>query len=136
MTADPTQAERRPCVLLLDADVVVRHVLAEYLRHCGYQVVEAASSDEARAILEHGDPAVDTLLIDMGAPGTLTGFSFAREMRTRFPALDVVLAGTPSKAVNEASDLCEEGPHLARPYEPQLVLDEIKRLAAARTRKA
>ena len=42
--------------------------------------------------------------------------------------LDVILAGTIEKAAEEAGDLCEEGPHLKKPYEPQQVVDWIKKL--------
>ncbi|MEP9380444.1 response regulator [Aquabacter sp. CN5-332] len=132
MTSEQPRPEPRPCVLLLDADVVVRHVLAEYLRACGYQVVEAVSSDEALAILTHGEPRVDTLLADVTAPGATMGFALARHVREFFPSVDVILAGTPARAVDEAADLCEEGPTLARPYDPQLALNEIRRLMAAR----
>ena len=36
------------CILILEADVLVRQPLAAYLRECGYRVLEAASADEAR----------------------------------------------------------------------------------------
>ena len=46
--------------------------------------------------------------------------------------MPVILAGTPAKAADAAAELCDEGPNLARPYEPQLVVDRIKRLLAKR----
>ena len=123
-----------PGVLVVDADVLVRHVIAEYLRHCGYRVVEAASTDEAESLLATGEVSVDVVLADAQAPGARTGFGFARWMREAYPDLDVVLAGAPSQAAEQAATLCEEGPHLSRPYEPQHVVDYIKRLRAARDR--
>ncbi|WP_029005687.1 response regulator [Azorhizobium doebereinerae] len=123
-----------PGVMVVDADVLVRHVLAEYLRTCGYRVIEAASSDEAQNFLEHGEVDVDVVLVDAQAPGRVGGFGFARWVREKRPGIDVVLAGAPEHAAEQAADLCEEGPHLARPYDPQSVVDRIKRLRAARTR--
>lgn len=134
MTHDGQTADPRPCVLLLEADVLVRHLIAEYLRGCGYRVAEAASTGETLAILAHGSVQVDTLLMDMNAPGELRGFALMRHMRERFPDVDIIPAGSPSKATEEAADLCEQGPALARPYDPQIVLEEIKRLAARRER--
>lgn len=135
MTSGRSDLDLRPCVILLDADVVVRHVLAEYLRTCGYQVVEAVSSEDVLSILKHGEPRIDTVLADVNAPGTIAGFALLRHLKTHFPDVDVVLAGSRTKAADEVADLCEEGPTLARPYEPQLVLAEIRRLIAARERK-
>ena len=39
-------------VLVLDADVLVRMSIVQLLRDCGYRVLEAASTDEAIAILQ------------------------------------------------------------------------------------
>jgi hypothetical protein len=33
-----------PCVLLVDAEELVRTPLAQYLRECGYRVLEAVNS--------------------------------------------------------------------------------------------
>ncbi|HQS49645.1 MAG: hypothetical protein B7Y12_25000 [Rhizobiales bacterium 24-66-13] len=126
--------EERPRILVLDADIVVRHVLAEYLRTCGYQVAEAASADEALDLLADARPPFDVMLADFAVPGRLAGFALAAFVREHHPAVEVILAGTPAKAANEAAELCDEGPHLARPYEPQSVIERIKQLMAARAR--
>ncbi|MFG1424826.1 response regulator [Roseixanthobacter glucoisosaccharinicivorans] len=126
--------EERPRVIVLDADIVVRHVLAEYLRTCGYQVAEAASADEALDLLANAEQPFDVMLADILAPGRLVGFALAAFVRENHPTVDVILAGTPAKAANEAAELCDEGPHLSRPYEPQSVVERIKQLMAARAR--
>ncbi len=129
-----TNSNEPPGILVVDADVLVRHVLAEYLRHCGYRIVEAASTDEAQSLLAAGEVSVDVVLADAQAPGTISGFGFSRWLRETHPGVDVVLAGAPAQAAEQAATLCEDGPHLARPYEPQHVVDHIKRLRAARDR--
>jgi hypothetical protein len=43
----------------------------------------------------------------------------------------VLLAGTVPRAVDQAKELCEQGP-VPKPYEAQIVYDHIKRLLAAR----
>lgn len=134
MRTDDPQEGQRPGILIVDADVVVRHVLAEYLRGCGYVVAEAVSSDEALDILLHQGDRIETVLVDMEAPGSLTGFGFVRHLRTTYPGHTVMTAAGPSKAADQAADLCEEGPTLARPYHPQQVMDQIHRLMAKRER--
>lgn len=122
-------------IMVVDADVLVRHAIADYLRSCGYGVIEAASSDEAVAVLSHSETALSAMLCDVQIGGTMGGFELARHARTARPGLKVVLAGSIEASANSAADLCEHGPHLARPYDPQGVVDYIKRLLAKTDRK-
>jgi CheY-like chemotaxis protein len=57
-------------VMIVDADILSRHAIADYLRRCGYVVVEAVSTNEA--IIALGDPslAIDIILCDVEAVGT------------------------------------------------------------------
>jgi hypothetical protein len=48
--------------------------------------------------------------------------------------IDVILTGAPERAAKEAGDLCEDGPTQPKLYDPQAVVDRIKRLRAARKR--
>jgi hypothetical protein len=49
--------------------------------------------------------------------------------------LKILLAGTPERTVQNAAELCEVEPTLKRPYDPEFVLDRVKRLLAARARQ-
>jgi CheY-like chemotaxis protein len=55
-------------VVVVEPDVLVRMVIAEYLRDCGYKVIEAAGSTEVWAVLDGGH-AVDVLLIEVSLSG-------------------------------------------------------------------
>ena len=48
--------------------------------------------------------------------------------------LTVILAGSIEKIVEQAGNLCSEGPALAKPYEHRLALDHIRRTMAQRDR--
>jgi DNA-binding response OmpR family regulator len=122
-----------PCVLLVEGDILVRHPLAEYLRECGYKVLEAVDAEEARALLERNSSSVDVVLAEAGGDGE-SGFELASWIRRRHPKIEVALAGTVAKATERAADLCVEGPALSMPYDHRLVLDHIRRLLAARDR--
>ena len=121
------------CVLIVEADILVRHPLAEYLRECGYRVLEARDAAEARPIIEALGASIDIILADAARPG-LGGFELAAWARRLYPDIEMVLAGGVAKAVEKAGDICEEGPALSKPYEHHLVLDRIKRALAARER--
>lgn len=119
-------------VLVVDDEVLVRTAIAEYLRDCGYHVLEAANADEAVVAIADSTVDVDIVLSAVEMPGRLDGFGLARWVRERRPDIEIILAATPARAASSAANLCDRGPMLARPYEPQLVLDRIKRMLATR----
>jgi len=122
-------------ILIVDGDILSRHAIADYLRHCGYVVVEAASTDEALAALVEVSLSIDVILCEIEAIGSRSGFELAQWVRDNHPDLEVRIAGSLPAAADTAAELCENGPHLARPYEPQAVVDYIKRLRAGRARE-
>ncbi|MGP9820811.1 response regulator [Salinarimonas sp. NSM] len=121
-------------VLLVDADVIVRHNLAEFLRECGLKVVEASSAAEARTFLGEASLGIDIAFVDARLPGSENAFALRAWIAEIHPDIDIVLAGSLETAVEEASEICEQGPTLPKPYDPKSVLDRIKRLRAERDR--
>lgn len=125
-TASPTAT-----VLVVDDEVLVRMVIAAYLRECGFRVIEAAGAAEALLVLEHDEAGdIGVVLSAVGLSGEHDGFALAQWIRRRRPGCEVLLAGTVARTAQAAGDICEQGPALTRPYEPQTVLDRIRRLLA------
>jgi DNA-binding response OmpR family regulator len=122
-----------PCVLLVDAEELVRTPLAQYLRECGYRVLEAIGAEEAQRLLSRGSQTIDIVLADIQTLGD-GGFVFAAWVRENRPGIRVLSAGTIAAAARRAGDLCEEEPPIRKPYDHQLVLDRIRRLLAERDR--
>jgi CheY-like chemotaxis protein len=133
--ADAIKPSTIDTVLVIDDEVLIRISIAHYLRDCGYRVLEAANADEAVTILQKPDIQVDVVLCDVEMPGSMNGFGFMKGARKLRPGLAVILAGTAERAANAAAELCEDGPMLMKPYDPQIVLDHIKQLLAARARQ-
>jgi CheY-like chemotaxis protein len=84
--------------------------ISQYLRDCGYKVIEAANADEAMTVLLHKETVIDIVFTDIEMPGTLDGFGLARWVRDHRPGVDVILAGTLPRTVEQAKELCGEGP--------------------------
>ena len=118
--------------MVVDADIVSRHVIADYLRDCGYGVVEAATIDEAFVALKEPTLSIDVILCDVSVLGSRLGFELASWVRTNRPELEVRLAGGTDMAAQTAAELCETGPHLRRPRSPEAIVDYIKKLRASR----
>jgi DNA-binding NtrC family response regulator len=121
-------------ILIVETDVLVRHPLAQYLRECGYKVVEALDTEEAQTLITKSDKQIEIVLAD--AHGLKDAFELSTWIHTNHPDIEVILAGTVAKAVEKAGDLCEEGPATSKPYEHKFVMDRILRLFAARQRNA
>jgi DNA-binding NtrC family response regulator len=128
MTDEPAVQET---ILVVEDDVLVRMPIAQYLRDCGYKVIEAVSADEAMAVLLHREALVDVVFSDIEMPGSIDGFGLASWIRKHRPGLGIILAGTISRAVDSAKELCEAG-SVPKPYEAQAVHNHIRRLLAAR----
>ena len=92
-------------LLLVHGDILVRTALAAYLRECGYDIVEAGTTEEAIQALRL-DMKFDLAFLDVeGDEGA--GFQLAQTIRKHRPAVRVVLAaGVPAsrpKPANSAS---------------------------------
>lgn len=74
-TADPASEPISESILIVDGDIVSRHVIADYLRHCAYAVVEAANTDEALIALAEPTLSIDVILCDVSALGPGAGSS-------------------------------------------------------------
>lgn len=117
-------------ILIVDSEIISRHAIAEYLRHCGYSVVEASNTDEAYAAMAEVSLMIDIVLLAVIGMDTQQGFELAKWISSNRPDLILKLAGGVESTVRTAAELCDSGPHLKRPYEPEMVVDYIKRIRA------
>lgn len=83
--ADPKSLDR-PTILMVESDVLIRLPVAEYLRECGYRVVECGNTDEALLILNAEVATIDVVLADAQAPGNWTGLDWPGESGESGPA--------------------------------------------------
>jgi CheY-like chemotaxis protein len=120
---------RTQTVLLAEDDVLLRMPLAEFLRGCGYRVLEATSADEAIQLIEDETFSLDVVVSNVEIAGD--GFGIAKWIRNNKPDLDLILTGTPKRAADVASSLCENGP-LPAPYDSQILHRRLLRLIATR----
>jgi DNA-binding response OmpR family regulator len=114
-------AKAEETILVLERDVLTRAFLADYLRSCGYRVLEARSAAEALTILQESSEPIRVVLGDAE-----NGFKLSRWVKANRPKIKVILAANAERASQAAADLCEIGPHGKRPYDPQLLVQRIR----------
>src|SRR5262249_50315197 len=105
--------------------------ISQYLRDCGYKVIEAANAEEAMTVLSHKETTIDIVFTDIEMRGAVDGFGLAQWVRQHRPGLEVLLAGTLPRTVQQAKELCEDGP-IPKPYDALAVHDRIRKLLATR----
>jgi CheY-like chemotaxis protein len=80
-----------PVVLVVEDEMSVRLITADYLREVGYTVVEAANAYEALAVIG-SQVAIDLVFTDVNMPGVMDGESLANWLSTHRPKIPVILA--------------------------------------------
>jgi CheY-like chemotaxis protein len=128
---EPSSSDATPAtIFVVEPDILVRMVIANYLRECGYKVVEGVQADDVLTVLQAGT-AIDVILAEVRLAGSLDGFGLARLIRQDHPEIDVILTSGVARAADKAGDLCEDGP-LEKPYHPQEVVRRINLLRERR----
>ena len=125
----PSRSEKVPTILVVDDEVLVRVVIAEYLRDCGYRVVEAGSAEDAVTIL-NSQLKVDIVFTDLELPGRSSGLELARWIRKHYPDMKVIVTSGIYSSAELAGELCEAGPPIVKPYESDVVVQRIRSLSA------
>ncbi len=121
------QAMAAPVVLIVENEVLVRMAVAAYLRECGFRVVEARTAAEALRVFE-SDITIDVLFCGVDIPGDMDGFSLSQRIRRERPQTKIILTSGARRSAEEAGTLCEQGPHLAKPYDHRDLERRIRRL--------
>jgi len=127
---EPASTDGAETIMLLEVDVLARMTLAEYLRGCGYRVLEGTTLADVFAILEAGI-GINVVLAEVRLGGDLEGLEIAKELRVRAPHIDVILTVGVGNAAEKAGQLCDEGP-LEKPFHPQELVRRIQLLREKR----
>ena len=115
-------------VLVVEDEVLIRWVIAEHLRDCGYRVIEAASGDEAIDIVQRTALTVDVVFTDVQMPGSIDGFALAQWVRRQRPAIKIILTSGFAKAADAAQ--AYDASLVPKPYSPIELEQRIRGLLA------
>jgi PAS domain S-box-containing protein len=112
----------RPTVLVVDDSAEVAQVTSSLFEHLGFKTVYRDSADGALKLLE-GGTKFDLVFSDIVMPGAIDGVALAREIRSRYSDLPVILTTGYSDAAQAAPpDL----PILRKPFDADSLKDFIE----------
>src|ERR1051325_8963027 len=107
-------------ILIVDDEEVLRDVLEVVLRREGFEVVLAASGEEALNVIEHEE--VDLVILDIMLPG-ISGIDTLRALRISNPALPVIVI-TAFSSIDGAIEAMKQGAfhYLPKPFKNEEVI--------------
>ena len=90
------QAVRVSIVLVVEDEALVRLTICEGLASEGYEVLSAATADEAIEILASCND-ISTVFTDVEMPGSMDGLKLAAAVRDRWPPINIVVTSGKSR---------------------------------------
>jgi CheY-like chemotaxis protein len=120
-----SSAPKRPVVLIVEDELLLRMDAADAIKSGGYEVVEAANADDAIEILE-SRLDITVVFTDIQMPGSMDGLKLARAVRGRWPPIKIV-ATSGLVDVGE-KDLPEGGRFLPKPYHARQLAAVLREL--------
>ena len=126
---EPSAPAGRPTVgrgslLVAEDEEVVRQFTSRVLERAGYEVVAAASADEALGLLEAGGEFL-AIVTDVVMPG-LSGTDLAATVLDRFPSVGVVLlSGYTAETLDLAGVLERGAQFVGKPFTPGQLTDAV-----------
>jgi CheY-like chemotaxis protein len=108
-------------ILVAEDEVLIRMAASDFLRYCGYRVLEAANATEALALFRAGEP-IEVVFSDVNMPGEMNGFELAEWVHQQYPDVKVIL----TSGVMQAAD--PDTPLMQKPYDHDDLLARIKKL--------
>jgi CheY-like chemotaxis protein len=111
-----------PRILVVEDEFMVRDMIVYELRLAGFEVLEAASAEDALAIVPKID-RIDLLFTDIRLPG-MDGWKLAENIRGRHAQMPIIYA---SGYVDRVAPL-SRSKFLQKPYMPSQVLQAAANL--------
>ena len=118
---------KRPVVLIVEDELLLRMNAVDMIEAAGFEVVEAANADEAIEILE-ARRDISVVFTDIQMPGSMDGLKLVRAVRGRWPPIKIV--ATSGHVGVAQTDLPEGGRFVPKPYSPGQVMDVLRELMA------
>jgi DNA-binding response OmpR family regulator len=110
-------------VLVVDDEQIVREVVVTYLRHEGYETLEAGDGDTARRLLEEAPP--DLVVLDLMLPG-IDGLELCRWIRARSELPVIMLTARGEEADRLVGLELGADDYVTKPFSPRELAARVR----------
>lgn len=114
--------DRRPTILIVEDEALIRMLSADVLLDAGFDVLEAGDADEAVALLQDANQ-VEVMFTDVRMPGRMDGLQLAALVHQRWPAIGLLV--TSGHCYLSPSELPDDGYFVSKPYHIDDVVTQI-----------
>jgi two-component sensor histidine kinase/DNA-binding response OmpR family regulator len=114
-----------PKVLVVEDEMLLRMRAVDIVEDAGFTPIEAASADEALAILESRSD-VDLLFTDIQMPGSIDGLKLAHAVHERWPSIKIILVS--GKLTPTDSERPTDSRFFGKPLEVNKMIAEIQEM--------
>ena len=114
---------KTPAILIVEDEPLVRLCAVDTVAAAGFDVIEAASADEAIRILERRSD-IRVVFTDIHMPGSMDGLKLAHAVRNRWPPIKIMV--TSGRELITEDDLPEGGRFFAKPYDPTEICKALR----------
>ena len=115
-----------PAVLIVEDEPLICIGAVNIIEDAGFEVIEAASADEAIRVLECRSD-IRVVFTDIHMPGSMDGLKLAHAVRDRWPPIKIIV--TSGRELIAEQDLPEGGRFFAKPYNAIQILDALREWA-------
>jgi DNA-binding NtrC family response regulator len=112
-------------VLVVEDEATLRMIGSDALEDAGYEVIDAASADEALRILNTAS-GVEVLFTDIRMPGSMDGLALATLVHSRWPTIKILITSGDTWPRKEI--IPDDSRFLSKPYKVQRLQEEIDKL--------
>lgn len=117
-------------VLIIEDSGSFRMVVKVALERAGYEIIDAASADEACTLLD--GRTINVIVCDVNMPG-MNGLDFVRHLRTTNYKFTPVVMLTSDSQIDRKAEAADMGVRvwITKPFQPTYLIDAISKLCPA-----
>ena len=121
-----SSAKTASVILIVEDETLIRWGAVKMVEDAGFEVLEAASADEAIQILE-GRSDIRVIFTDIHMPGPMDGLKLAHAVRCRWPPIKIIV--TSGHGFPNEQALPEGGRFVPKPYNSIQLQDALREWA-------
>jgi DNA-binding NtrC family response regulator len=111
-------------ILVVEDEALIRMIAVETLEDAGYQVLQAANSQEAIEVLLGHSERISVLMTDVHMPGETNGIGLVQYVKRRYPHIrTLIVSGKAHRGDVPAATI-----FVPKPYSYEILVDAIYRL--------
>lgn len=115
-------------IMVVEDEKAIREFEVINLSRAGYEVIEAASGEEALQIFEELNGEIDIAVLDITMPG-MDGFELCKELRRRSPTLGIIMLTARTQEMDKISGLMMGADdYITKPFNPSELLARVDSL--------